>query len=75
MTPRRIQQLVRRELDKLQPLIKAVVHIKTASDMCDDLPEREADQDGHDAQIKTLHGVIKTARRASRRILAVPPVR
>src|SRR5437868_9850206 len=62
MTPNQVRQFVRRELDKLEPLIKAVAHVKTASDMCDDLPGRESDQDGHDAQVKALHGIVKTGR-------------
>jgi hypothetical protein len=62
MTPKQLCQSVRRELDKLEPLIKAVAHVKTASDICDSLPERESDQDGHDAQVKALRGIVKTAR-------------
>jgi hypothetical protein len=49
-------------MDKLAPAIKAVAHIKIAADMADDLPEREADRDAHDEQVRTLHGIVKTAR-------------
>jgi hypothetical protein len=62
MTPNQLCQCVRRELDKLEPLIKAVAHVKTASYMCDGLPVRESDEDEHDSQVKALHGVVKTAR-------------
>ncbi len=43
MTPNQLRHMVRRALDKLEPLIKAVAHVKTAGDMADDLPERQAD--------------------------------
>jgi hypothetical protein len=69
MTPTQLHQFVRREVDKLEPLIKAVAHIKTAADMCDGMPEREADQDRHDAQVKALHGIVKTAKTAAEEFL------
>jgi hypothetical protein len=64
MNQEQIRRAVARELEKLEPLIKAIGYVKTAGHMADNLPDRDSDQDGHDAQIRALHSTVKGARAA-----------
>jgi hypothetical protein len=64
LTPAQVRRAVRREIEKLEPLIKAIACVKTAGGMANNLPDREADPDGHDQKVKALHSTVKAARQS-----------
>jgi hypothetical protein len=46
----------------MEPLMKAVVRIKTACAIADNLPDRADDQDAHDERTRTMHGHVQSGR-------------